>query len=164
MVAPSTDLRILSATRIASTNCTSGSTKDDPSGLGEAKELAELLLKHKIPIAILNACQSGKQVGAEESSLAAQLLEAGMQSALGMAWSVTVSAAERLIPKLYGDLFAGRSLGSAVLAGRRELAADKERRAAYNETIELEDWRFVSSHLRRRLAGMRTRRSARRSL
>jgi tetratricopeptide (TPR) repeat protein len=115
-------------------------TKEDPSGLGEAKELAELLLKHKIPIAILNACQSGKQVGAEESSLAARLLEAGMQSALGMAWSVTVSAAERLIPKLYGDLFAGRSLGSAVLAGRRELAADKARRAAFNETVELEDW------------------------
>jgi tetratricopeptide (TPR) repeat protein len=115
-------------------------TKDDPSGLGEAKELAELLLKHKIPIAILNACQSGKQVGAEESSLAARLLEAGMQSALGMAWSVTVSAAERLIPKLYGDLFAGQPLGSAVLAGRRELAADKARRAAFNETIELEDW------------------------
>jgi hypothetical protein len=114
--------------------------KDDASGLGEAAELAGLLLKHKIPIAILNACQSGKQVGAEESSLAARLLDAGVQSVLGMAWSVTVSAAERLIPKLYGDLFAGRSLGSAVLAGRRELAADKARRAAFNETIELEDW------------------------
>ncbi len=114
--------------------------KDDPSGLGEAGELAGLLLKHKIPIAILNACQSSKQVGAEESSLAARLLEAGMQSVLGMAWSVTVSAAERLIPKLYGDLFAGRPLGTAVLAGRRELAADKARRAAFNETIALEDW------------------------
>jgi len=112
----------------------------DTSGLGEASELAALLLKHKIPIAILNACQSGRQVGAEESSLAARLLEAGTQSALGMAWSVTVSAAERLIPALYGDLFAGRSLDSAVLAGRRALAADKARRAAFNETIELEDW------------------------
>ncbi|WP_441233725.1 tetratricopeptide repeat protein [Bradyrhizobium sp. 930_D9_N1_4] len=114
--------------------------KDDPTGLGEAEELAGLLLKHKIPIAILNACQSGRQVGAEESSLAARLLEAGVQSALGMAWSVTVSAAEKLIPKLYGDLFAGRPLGSAVLAGRRILAAEKRRQAAYNETIELEDW------------------------
>lgn len=115
-------------------------TKDDPSGLGEAGELSGLLLKHKIPIAILNACQSGKQVGAEESSLAARLLEAGMQSVLGMAWSVTVSAAERLIPKLYRDLFAGRPLASAVLAGRRELNADKARRAAFNETVALEDW------------------------
>jgi CHAT domain-containing protein len=115
-------------------------TKDDASGLGEAGELAGLLVKHRIPIAILNACQSGKQVGAEESSLAARLLEAGMQSVLGMAWSVTVSAAERLIPTLYGQFFAGQSLGSAVLAGRRELSADKARRAAYNETIELEDW------------------------
>lgn len=115
-------------------------TKDDCSGLGEAEELAALLLKHKIPIAILNACQSGMQVGAQESSLAARLLEAGMQCALGMAWSVTVTAAERLIPKLYGDLFAGQALGSAVLAARGNLAADKKRRAAFNETIELEDW------------------------
>jgi hypothetical protein len=115
-------------------------TKDDASGLSEAAELAGLLFKHRIPIAILNACQSGKQAGAEESSLAARLLEAGIHSVLGMAWSVTVSAAERLIPKLYGDLFAGRPLGSAMLAGRRELAADKQRRAAFNETIELEDW------------------------
>lgn len=115
-------------------------TADDPSGLGEASELAALLLKHRIPVAILNACQSGKQVGAQESSLAARLLEAGLHSVLGMAWSVTVSAAERLIPTLYGELFAGRPIGAAVLAGRGALAADKSRRAAYNETIALEDW------------------------
>jgi hypothetical protein len=112
----------------------------DASGLAEAGEVSDLLLKHKIAIAILNACQSGKQVGAEESSLAARLLAAGMQSVLGMAWSVTVSAAERLIPMLYGELFAGHALDRAVLAGRQRLHAEKARRAAYNETIELEDW------------------------
>jgi hypothetical protein len=118
---------------------------DDASGLAEAGEVTDLLLKHKIPIAILNACQSGKQVGEQESSLAARLLAAGTQSVLGMAWSVTVSAAERLIPTLYGELFAGRSLEQAVLAGRQRLHADKMRRAAFNQTIELEDWLLRSS-------------------
>jgi tetratricopeptide (TPR) repeat protein len=112
----------------------------DASGLVEAGEIADLLLKHKIPIAILTSGQSGKQVGEQESSLAARLWAAGTHSVLGMAWSVTISAAERLIPTLYGELFAGRSLGAAVLAGRRTLYADKTRRAAFNETIELEDW------------------------
>jgi CHAT domain len=113
---------------------------DDAAGLAEASEVADLLLKHKIPIAILNACQSGKQVRVQESSLAARLLAAGTQSVLGMAWSVTVSAAERLIPTLYGELFAGRPLEGAVLVGRQRLQTDKTRRAAFNETIELEDW------------------------
>ncbi|WP_250507064.1 hypothetical protein, partial [Caballeronia sp. AAUFL_F1_KS45] len=34
----------------------------------EASELARLLTTHQIPIAILNACQSGKQVGVSETS------------------------------------------------------------------------------------------------
>ncbi len=53
--------------------------------LAEASEVAALLLKHKIPIAILNACQSGKQIGSDETSLGARLLEAGAQSVLAMA-------------------------------------------------------------------------------
>jgi hypothetical protein len=42
-------------------------SKADPA---EAEELADLLLKYRIPIVILNACQSGKQSGASETSLA----------------------------------------------------------------------------------------------
>ncbi|WP_426960255.1 tetratricopeptide repeat protein [Muricoccus radiodurans] len=108
--------------------------------LAEAGEVTSLLLKHKIPIAVLNACQSGKQVGAQETSLGSRLLEAGAQSVIAMAWSVTVSAAERLIPVFYGQLFKGQALSEALLVGRRALHADKSRRAAFNEVIELEDW------------------------
>ena len=39
----------------------------------EATELADLLQLHGIPIALLNACQSGKQVGDQETSLGSQL-------------------------------------------------------------------------------------------
>lgn len=76
---------------------TNGS-KADPA---EASEIAKLLLKYRIPIVILNACQSGKQSGGSETSLAAKLLEAGAQTVLGMCYSVTVSAAKLMIPELY---------------------------------------------------------------
>ncbi len=60
-----------------------------------------MLIEHRIPIAILNACQSGKQVGASETSLGSRLMQAGVQLVLAMGYSVTVSAAELLMKTLY---------------------------------------------------------------
>src|SRR2546423_9205745 len=71
------------------------------SDLVEASELAALLLKHHVPITILNACQSGMQIGASETSLGSQLMRAGVQLVLAMGYSVTVSAAELLMRTLY---------------------------------------------------------------
>jgi hypothetical protein len=70
--------------------------------------IAELLQSHKIPIAILNACQSGMQVGDSETSLGARLMAAGVQLALAMGYSVTVSAAELLMTQFYQQLLAGK--------------------------------------------------------
>ena len=81
----------------------------------EAGELARLLLQHQVPIAILNACQSGKQVGDQETSLGSQLMQGGIQTVLAMGYSVTVTAAELLMQRLYQQLFARRR------AGRRHL-------------------------------------------
>jgi hypothetical protein len=106
----------------------------------EASEVASLLLAYRIPIVMLNACQSGKQVGASEASLASRLMEAGAQTAVGMRYSVTVSAARLMMPKLYDRLFAGSDLDRAILSARGELDANKERRAYFQETIDLEDW------------------------
>ena len=107
----------------------------------EASEVAErLLLPYRIPIVILNACQSGKQTGDAETSLAARLMQAGVQTVLGMAYSVTVSAAKTMMPKLYGALSEGEPLDRAILAARGELEAIKIRRAYYNQQIALEDW------------------------
>ncbi|NJN81317.1 MAG: CHAT domain-containing protein, partial [Caldilineaceae bacterium] len=129
----------------------------------EAGELAALLQTHQIPIVILNACQSAKAAavrsdgdpeGAEkgqeagdearhleqETTLAGRLMEAGAQMVLAMRYSVTVSAAERLMDHLYRELFAGRELGEAIRHARRELYNVKSRRAAYRQQIDLEDW------------------------
>ncbi|MCB0060482.1 MAG: CHAT domain-containing protein, partial [Caldilineaceae bacterium] len=135
----------------------------------EATELADLLLTHQIPIAILNACQSGKYVQAsvdseqwdsgesdsdldesrstqhasrstQETSLGSQLMAAGMQMVLAMGYSVTVSAAEIMMARLYGQLFVSGDVAAAIRAARLELHNRKARRVYFNQQIELEDW------------------------
>lgn len=106
----------------------------------EAGELADLLTTHRIPITLLNACQSGKQIGASETSLGSRLIEGGVQLVLAMGYSITVSAAEILMTSLYRQLFDGMEVAGAIRSGRRELHNHKPRRAYYNQTIELEDW------------------------
>ncbi|MBA2285112.1 MAG: tetratricopeptide repeat protein, partial [Ktedonobacteraceae bacterium] len=106
----------------------------------EAAELSNLLLAHQVPVVILNACQSGKQVGASETSLGNQLMRAGIQVVLAMGYSVTVSAAEVLMRTLYQQLFAGRDLSTAICQARVELQRHKGRRVPYNQLIDLEDW------------------------
>lgn len=106
----------------------------------EASEVAGLLRAHHIPIAILNACQSGKHRGASESSLGSQLMRAGVQLVLAMGYSVTTSAVERLMTQLYTEFFKGRSLGTAIREARRALYLDKQRLAFFNQHVDLEDW------------------------
>ncbi len=106
----------------------------------EAQEVADLLINHHIPIAILNACQSGKQVGVSETSLGSRLLQAGVQTVLAMSYSVTVSAATLMMTTLYQKLFDRATLATAIRHARIELYNRKERRAYFDQHIELEDW------------------------
>ncbi|HEX8266577.1 MAG TPA: CHAT domain-containing protein, partial [Pyrinomonadaceae bacterium] len=115
-----------------------------------ADELSNLLLTHGIPIVILNACQSAMELGeqeresdlpvAEETSLASRLMRAGAQMVLAMSYSVTVTAAEILMRSFYQEIFRGKSLNRAIQIGRKELANRKQRRAAWNYQVLLEDW------------------------
>jgi tetratricopeptide (TPR) repeat protein len=106
----------------------------------EAAALANLLLTHQVPITILNACQSGKQVGDSETSLGSRLMQAGVQLVLAMGYSVTVTAAELLMRTLYQQLFADQDLSTAIRYARTELYNRKGRRAYFNQEINLEDW------------------------
>ena len=108
--------------------------------LVEASDLAALLVAHQIPITILNACQSGKQVGERETSLGSHLVQQGVQLVLAMGYSVTVSAAELLMRTIYQKLFDNEVLSTAIRQARLELYHDKERRAYFDQLIDLEDW------------------------
>ncbi len=113
---------------------------DSKADYAEASEIAELLIYHHVPVVILNACQSGKQIGTTETSLGSRLLQSGVQNVLAMGYSVTVSAAELMMKTLYQSLFEKNDISLAVRKARAELYADKERRAYFNQKIDLEDW------------------------
>jgi len=114
--------------------------EDTQVDLVEASELTDLLVTHQVPVAILNACQSGKQIGESETSLGSRLMQAGVQLVLAMGYSVTVSAAELLMQTLYQHLFAGEELAAAIRHARTELYNHKARRAYFEQQIDLEDW------------------------
>ena len=107
-----------------------------------AADLAALLTARNVPIVILNACQSAQEHGEadESTSLASRLMEAGVQTALAMAYSVTVTAAEIFMETLYKALFETGDLGQAIRTARYELNSRKDRRAYYGMKIALEDW------------------------
>ncbi|MFN7761443.1 MAG: tetratricopeptide repeat protein [Pseudanabaena sp.] len=123
---------------------------DGEEDLVEATELAALLTGKRIPVCMLNACQSGKQLGSEaaadqgadyrETSLGSRLMAAGMQMVVAMGYSVTVTAAKVMMAAVYEQIFNKKLLEDAVRLGRRELFNQKERSAYFNYEIPLEDW------------------------
>ncbi|GGL96742.1 tetratricopeptide repeat protein [Micromonospora yangpuensis] len=104
-----------------------------------AQDVADLLAEHRVPVAVLNACQSAKEP-VSEASLAQRLVAAGVPVAIGMAYSVTVSAAQLAMPLLYAALTQGDDLVDAVQAARRSLFDAKGRQAYFDQQLDLEDW------------------------
>jgi tetratricopeptide (TPR) repeat protein len=103
-------------------------------------DVAALLVEHRVPIAVMNACQSAMQGRGSEASLAQQLVEAGVPVAVGMAYSVTVSAAALMMPVLYERLAAGSDLIGASHVARRRLFDQATRRAYFDQDLDLDDW------------------------
>src|SRR5262249_25783804 len=105
-----------------------------------APEIAGLLKRYRVPFVILNACQSAKQKGTGETSLGAEFTQNGAVAAVAMAYSVTVSAASKMMPVLYRHLFQGTSFSEATRRMRVHIHNDRERDAYYGSKIMLEDW------------------------
>jgi len=106
-----------------------------------SETLAELLESARIPVCILNACQSAKQPEAsQEQSVAKALMDAGLQLVLAMSHSISVTAAELLMQEFYKILLKGIPLEKAISQARKGLFRNKNRLASLGQTIELEDW------------------------
>jgi len=67
-------------------------------------------------------------------------MKQAVQTVVAMRYSVTVSAAEQMMPQLYEHLFSENKLSEAIRKSRLGLYNQKERQAAWQQTIELEDW------------------------
>ena len=115
-----------------------------------AEAVAGLLQEHRVPVAVLNACQSAMQSD-NEAGLAQQLAEAGVPMTLGMAYSVTVSAARRAMPVLYRRIADGDDLTVALTGARRHLFEHRGRRGYFGQELDLEDWMLPVSFGQRSL-------------
>ena len=72
-------------------------------------------------------------------SLAAEVADAGVPGVVAMRYNVYVVTAAQFVADLYAQLAAGRSLGAAVSAARKALAADPNRRIGA-APVALQDW------------------------
>ena len=116
------------------------SEQDNKADLVSAEELHELLIDNQVPIIVLNACQSGKQVGEKETSLGSWLVQSGVRFVLAMGYSVNVQAAEKLMSVLYSQLLESHDPSIAIRRARRKLYNDKKRNTSVGKDIYLEDW------------------------
>ncbi len=113
-----------------------------------ASRVAAVLAQGRVPVAVLNACQSGA-VGKElEASVATALLNAGCAAVVAMAYSVYAVAAAEFMAAFYETLFTGESVGQAVTAGRSRLF-DHDRRPSRKGDMPLADWLIPVHYLRR---------------
>ena len=116
----------------------------DPVG---ASKVAGVLVEGKVPVVVLNACQSGA-VGKElEASVATALLKAGCAAVVAMAYSVYAVAAAEFMAAFYESLFTGTSVGQAATAGRKRLFAQDGRPSPKGD-MPLADWLVPVHYMR----------------
>ena len=72
-------------------------------------------------------------------SLAAEIADTGVPAVVAMRYNVYVVTAAQFVADLYAHLLAGRSVGQAVTAARRALAADPVRQIGA-VPVQLQDW------------------------
>jgi len=110
--------------------------------LVDAEQLSTLLREHRIPIMVLNACQSAmidEQAEDAFASVAGALQKAGINAVVAMAYSLYVSGAVVFIPAFYRRLFEAGDVGEAVRAGRQAMREQTGRICARGE-FPLQDW------------------------
>jgi tetratricopeptide (TPR) repeat protein len=124
--------------------------------LVDGPALGTLLADAGVPVLVLNACRSAhadlvaapETVTAEQDahrrvraygSLAQEVMDAGVAGVVAMRYNVYVVTAARFIGEAYLGLLAGRPLGAAVGAARRQLAADPVRQVSA-QPRSLQDW------------------------
>ncbi|MGD0245287.1 MAG: CHAT domain-containing protein [Streptosporangiaceae bacterium] len=113
-----------------------------------AARIAQVLGEARVPVVVLNACQSGA-VGKElQAAVATRLLADGASAVVAMAYSVYAVAAAEFMAVFYERLFAGDPMGEAVRVGRARMAERPERPSPKGNLL-LADW-LIPVHYQRR--------------
>jgi hypothetical protein len=110
------------------------------SDLVDARKLGEVLAEHRVPLFVLEACQSAQAEGGAEGSVAAGLLQAGVASVVAMSHSVLVETARRWVGAFYPALVRGARPGAAMVEAQRVLFEDARRSRPGQPEWTLQDW------------------------
>ncbi|MGM0575210.1 MAG: CHAT domain-containing protein [Myxococcota bacterium] len=105
-----------------------------------ADELGDVLAEHRVPLFVLEACQTARSDEAPESSVAAGLLRAGVGSVVAMSHAVLVETARRFVDAFYPALVKGERIGTAMVQAQRTLFLDRRRNRSGEDEWTLEDW------------------------
>ena len=107
-----------------------------------AQKLTQLLSEHRIPIMVLNACQSAaidERADDAFASVAAALLKAGIRGVVAMGYNLYVSGAQQFVPAFYRRLLEHGEVAEAVRAGRCAMLQNDARVCPRGEH-PLQDW------------------------
>ena len=105
-----------------------------------ARELAAILLNAKLPLFVLEACQSAQADKDATASVAGRLLASGVTSVVAMSHSVLVETARRFVTVFYRELIRGQRIGEAMLEGQHALFDDKHRGHSFGGELTMHDW------------------------
>jgi tetratricopeptide (TPR) repeat protein len=112
--------------------------------LVDAGRLGSLLRERRVPLFVLEACESARTDQEVTASVAARLLRAGVGSVLAMTHSVLVETARRFVGRFYEGLAQGERIGGAMVAAEHELRDDPLRGIVAGlegpEELRLLDW------------------------
>ena len=113
-----------------------------------ASRVAQILKAAKVPVVVLNACESGAIGKDLEATIATRLLAEGTASVVAMAFSVYAVAAAEFMAAFYERLFAGAPVSAAVTAGRQRMFTHN-RRPSPKGYMPLADWLIPVHYMRR---------------
>jgi tetratricopeptide (TPR) repeat protein len=105
----------------------------------DAARIAQNLANCRVPIFVLNACQSAQEGEGAFSSVATALVSVGATGVVAMAYSVYVEAARQFMGRFYGDLTRGATVAGAVASGRRAVL-NQQLRPSPKGGLPLQDW------------------------
>lgn len=107
-----------------------------------AERLGQVLSQYRIPLTVLNACQSAMMIENAMNpfaSVAASLLKAGIRSVVAMGYSLYVIGAKHFVPAFYAQLFRDGTANGAMRAGRQAMFQNPNRTCTLGE-YPLQDW------------------------
>ncbi|HRI71634.1 MAG TPA: CHAT domain-containing protein, partial [Polyangium sp.] len=106
-----------------------------------AKEIGALLRDRRVPLFVLDACQTAMADTNVDTSVAAELLRQGVVSVVAMRYAVLLSTAKRFVEAFYGALAKGHRIGRAMVEAQHALKTAPVRSDFGSKgRLELQDW------------------------